>query len=66
VETVERDKVCAAEIWCECLNGDIKYMKQSDTREINNILDSIEELEKDKNGRLYGREYGLQRGYKVK
>lgn len=63
VELVKRDKVCAAEIWCECLGNDIKWMKQSDTREINNILDNIEGWVKDKKTRRFGKAYGVQRGY---
>lgn len=63
VELVKRDKVCAAEIWCECLGNDIKWMKQTDTREINVILDSIEGWEKDKKPKYFGKVYGLQRGY---
>ena len=41
-ETVLRDKICAAEIWAECFNGDVKYMKQSDTREINETLQTLD------------------------
>ncbi|ELK38796.1 hypothetical protein D478_27831, partial [Brevibacillus agri BAB-2500] len=41
VETVERDRICAAEVWCECLGGDLKYMKRSDALEINGILSMI-------------------------
>ena len=33
-----RDKICAVEIWTECFGGDPKYMKRSDSMEINNIL----------------------------
>ena len=33
-----RDKICAVEIWVECFGGDPKYMKRSDSMEINNIL----------------------------
>lgn len=39
---VMRERVCAVEIWCECLGGDKKQMRQSDTREINGILSNIE------------------------
>ena len=34
----KRDKICAVEIWVECFGGDPKYMKRSDSMEINNIL----------------------------
>jgi hypothetical protein len=62
-EVTKRDKVCAVEIWCECLGNEIKWMKQSDTREINNILDGLEGWKKDKKPRYFGKEYGVQRGY---
>lgn len=62
-EVIKREKVCAAEIWCECFGNDIKWMKQTDTREINVILDSIEGWEKDKKPKYFGKVYGLQRGY---
>ena len=63
-DTTERDRVCAAEIWCECFGKDITYMRQTDAREINSILGCLPGWEKDKNGRRYGKEYGLQRGYR--
>ena len=39
---IDRDKVCPAEIWCECLGGDIKYMKRTDSVEIIGVLSGIE------------------------
>lgn len=62
-ETVQRDRICAAEIWVECFHTDIKYMKQADTREINSILGSIEGWESFR-GRFGP--YGFQRGYRRK
>ncbi len=53
-QTKERDKVCAAEIWCECLNGEIKYMKRTDTAEINGILSGIERWQKHQGTQRYG------------
>ena len=38
---VSRDKICALEVWCEAFGGDIKQLRKSDTREINDILSSI-------------------------
>lgn len=61
-ETIERDRICAAEIWCECLNGDLKYMKQRDTREINNILSKIPGWKKCSSTYRFG-SYGIQRGF---
>lgn len=62
-EVTKRDKVCAVEIWCECFGSETKYLKQTDTREINNILDGLEGWKKDKKPRYFGKEYGVQRGY---
>ena len=40
-ETVERYRICTAEVWCECFGGDLKYMKRSDALEINSILEKL-------------------------
>lgn len=65
-ETVPRDRICAAEVWCECFHTDIKYMKQSDSREINSILQGLLlgsgwESCRDRFG-----PHGQQRGYRMK
>ena len=62
VRLVPRDKVCAPEIWVECFGGDIKYMKRSDSSEINAILSRAKGWQRNKSGRRYG-PYGTQRGY---
>lgn len=62
-ESVERDRICAAEIWVECFGSDIKYMKQIDTREINGILASLTGWESYRG--LFG-PYSFQRGFKKK
>lgn len=62
VKLVDRDKITAIEIWCECLNGDPKYMKQTDTREINAILDGLGGWEKNSKPMRCG-PYNLQRGF---
>lgn len=62
-KTIPRDKICAAEVWCECFNKDISFMRRAETLEINNILSRIPGWKKDKNGRQFGKPYGLQRGY---
>lgn len=58
-----RDRICAAEVWCECFNSDIKFMKQADTREINGILSCIPGWEEYR-GRFGP--YETQRGYRRK
>ena len=40
--TERREVVCVAEIWCECLEMDKKDMNRYKTREINNILKSLD------------------------
>ena len=57
-----RDKVCAAEIWVECLGSDLKYMKRMDSIEINNILASMKGWRRNKSVRRYG-PYGTQKGF---
>jgi len=61
-ETFKRTKVCALEIWVECLGGDPKNMKQADTREINSIIENIPGWIRTPNGARFG-PYGLQRGF---
>lgn len=60
-----RDKVCAAEIWEEALKNSIRFMKKSDSIEINKVLVSLKEWEKMKATSKFGK-YGVQRGYKRK
>lgn len=61
-ETVERDRICAAEVWVECFGGDMKYMKRSDSIEINNILADIPGWERHRTSARYGC-YGTQKGF---
>ena len=62
---VQRDKICALEVWCECFGGDIKYMKKSDAREINDILGGMKELKRIEKTVRFGNEYGVQRGFEL-
>ena len=59
---VERDKICAAEIWCELFQGDIKQLTNAQSREINNILAKLPEWEKC-DRKAFGAGYGRQRCY---
>lgn len=59
---VERDKVCAVEIWTECFGGDVKYMKRADSTEINNILLGLKGWKRNSSSRRYG-PYGTQKGF---
>ena len=62
-ELVERDRVCALEIWCEALGGEAKFFKRSDAVEINGILSKLEGWEKAKMALRAGAPYGVQKGF---
>lgn len=62
LKLVPREKVCALEVWCECLNGDLKFMKKADATEINQILNKMDGWSRNKATRNYGY-CGYQRGY---
>ncbi|PTY76690.1 virulence-associated protein E [Heyndrickxia sporothermodurans] len=59
--TEPRDRVCAAEIWVECLGGEIRFMKRADTIAINDVLEQIGGWKKKKNPFRYG-PYGIVKG----
>lgn len=57
--TVQKDFVCIAEIWCECLGKDKTDMSRYNTREINEIVRSLPEWEpitSTKNFAIYGKQ----------
>lgn len=56
-----RDRICAVEIWAECFGGDLKFMKRSDSMEINNIL-LHGKWQRISTPRNFG-PYGQQRGF---
>lgn len=58
----KKNRVCAAEIWCEVLGRKLGDLRQIDTREINDILRTIDGWE-EITPRRYGKIYGNQRGY---
>lgn len=63
---VQRDKVCAMEIWVELFQGDPKLLTPMQAREINDILRKIENWEPyiQGSGKLrFGKNYGLQRAF---
>jgi predicted P-loop ATPase len=61
-ETVERDRICAAEIWVECFGTDIKYMKRHDAVEINGILSGLPGWVRHNSNMRFGC-YGRQKGF---
>ena len=57
------DRVCAIEIWCEALGGDMKYFRRQDAAEINGILAHLEGWEKSRKAIRFGSVYGVQKGF---
>lgn len=66
-ELVERDKICALEIWIELLNGTIQNFTNNKAREINQTLESLKGWKRhdgNKQGRLrFGADIGLQKAF---
>ena len=57
--TIQKDFVCIAEIWCECLGKDKTDMSRYNTREINEIVRSLPDWEpvtSTKNFAIYGKQ----------
>lgn len=57
--TMQREYVCIAEIWCECLHKEKTDMSRYNTREINDILRSLPDWEfvpSTRNFTLYGKQ----------
>lgn len=61
VGVIDRDRVCAAEIWVECLNEKINRLKRSETIRINNILSKLDGWEKRNSSLRFG-PYGKVKG----
>ena len=59
----KRDRVCAVEIWCEALGGDMRYFRRQDAAEINGILSHLEGWERCKSNVRFGGVYGAQKGF---
>lgn len=58
-----KDTVCTAEIWCECLGKDRNDMSRYNTREINNIMASLDDWEFVSSTKTFNN-YGKQKYYK--
>ena len=61
-ETVQRQRVCAAEIWAELQNGDPKLLPRRNAMEINAVMQTITGWEYMRTPRAFG-PYGNQRGF---
>ena len=62
VTRVPREKVCAVEIWVECLGQDPGKMKRADAVEINGILVNAPGWQRCKTAKRFGC-YGVQKGF---
>ncbi len=61
--TIQRDKVCVLEIWCECYEKNRADLKKSDSLEINGILSRLDGWSNEDKSRHYFPLYGRQRAY---
>ena len=63
VELLPRDRICAQEVYVECLGGDLRSMKQTDARDINRAIRASGKWEDDRGLRFgyYGRARGFRR-----
>ena len=65
-ELVDRDKICAVEVYVELLNGNVRYMTRQDAREINSVLSRMEGWRRQSvRCGPYGVQYGFVRTAKV-
>ena len=60
---VQRQRVCALEVWCELFDGDTKGLTNSQSREINDILRGITGWQPIGKLVKFGKLYGPQRGF---
>ena len=61
---VERQRVCAMEIWAECFGGDPRFMQRRDSMEINGIMTGMEGWKRNKSKQRYG-PYGVLAGFEI-
>lgn len=62
ITLVDRDRITAVEVWCELFNGNVKDIKNQDTREINSVLVNISGWKR-YNKVLRVGPYNVQRGF---
>lgn len=62
VVLIDRERVCALEIWCEAFGGSMRDMRTSDVKEINAVVASLSEWSTQAAPMRIG-PYGLQRGF---
>lgn len=62
VKLVQRDRICAMEVWVELMGGSMKDKNKADAREINGVLARLEGWKKANTSIRFG-PYSTQRGY---
>lgn len=60
--TVKRERVCAMEVWCECLEANAKDLDNMKARELNNVLKNMQGWTRHKS-KMRFKIYGAQHGY---
>ncbi len=65
LKLVDRDRVCALEVWCEALDSKQRDMQYRDTSEINSIISACEDWVKTSSSVRFGY-CGKQRGFTKK
>lgn len=63
IQLVDRQRVCAIEIWAECFGGDPRFIQRRDSAEINGVMAGLREWEREKTPRKCG-PYGSQRSFR--
>lgn len=61
--TVMRTKVCVAEIWCEALGNSIKDINRFNTKDIHNLMKTMDGWRPHKSSKSRFGIYGLQKAY---
>ena len=62
LKLLPRERICAAEVWCEALKGAPKDFNRTAARDINNALDRLENWQRAPGALRFG-PYGAQRGF---
>ncbi|WP_333638542.1 virulence-associated E family protein [Tissierella praeacuta] len=60
---MKKDKTCVLEIWCELFKGEPKSLTPILSREINDILRTLDGWERSKGALRFGKLYGSQRAF---
>ena len=62
-KTFKRDKICASEIWCELLGGDMKKLSPYEIHNITDSLLSLPDWEPSQEKLFFGTAYGRQKAF---